>query len=158
VNDNPAIVHETLVLERNLSAPPSRVFAAVADPRVRATWTVPSDDEVLIYSATDFRPGGVDRFTCGLRTDPIHDGEVHYLEIAPDERVIYSERLSTEGSLVAISLITWELRQSGGGTRLTITDQMASLAGRGPVEGSIAGYTAALANLGTHLQTTGVAP
>jgi len=158
VNDMAAIVHDTLVLERALPAPPSRVFAALADPEIRANWTVPSDDEVLTYSATDFRCGGVDRFRCGLRADPAYDGEVRYLEIVPDERIIHSERLSTNGALIAVSLITWELKGLGDDTHLTLTDQMASLAGRGPIEGSTVGYTAALANLDAHLRTDGVAP
>lgn len=153
----PPLEHDTLTMERTLAAPPRRVFAAFADAEVRATWTVPSDDEILIYSQSDFRIGGIDRFRCGLRAAPAYEGEVRYLDIVPDERVIYSEVLSADGSPMAVSLITWELRPVGDGTRLILTDQIVSLAGHDPIEGSTVGYTAALDNLDAHLATNGAA-
>jgi uncharacterized protein YndB with AHSA1/START domain len=152
VNDTRA-KHDQLTMERTLAASRRRVFAAFADAQVRARWTVPSDDEVLTYSQSDFRTGGIDRFRCGLRSAPAYEGEVRYLDVVPDERIIYSEALWTDGSLVAVSLITWEFRSAGDGTRLILTDQMVSLAGHDLIEGSRVGYTAALDNLDEYLTT-----
>ena len=38
------VKHATIVLERRLSAPPARVFAAWADPAIRVKWDIPGHD------------------------------------------------------------------------------------------------------------------
>jgi hypothetical protein len=66
---------------------------------------------------------------------------------------VFSERLvTTAGDLLAISLVTWAVTpDDGGGTVLTITDQVTSAAGDEPIDGSWHGYTARLEHLDAHL-------
>jgi hypothetical protein len=51
-----------------------------------------------------------------------------------------------------MSLVTWAVTpDDGGGSVLTITDQVTSAAGDGPIIGSRHGYTAMLDQLDAHL-------
>jgi len=52
------MVHDTFVLEREFPVEPRRVFLAYADPAIRSLWGVPTDEEALVYSASEFRVGG----------------------------------------------------------------------------------------------------
>ena len=145
------VVHDTIRLERQLRHPPSAVFAAYADVDQRVAWTAPSDDEVVIFEAADFRVGGLDQFLCGPRNAPDFVGTTRYDHIIDDELIVFTERLAYGDQLLAMSLVTWELTPSAAGTTLVVTDQVTSLAGLGPIEGSREGYAAILDRLVTHL-------
>ncbi|WP_420452362.1 SRPBCC domain-containing protein [Ilumatobacter sp.] len=147
--------HDTLRFERDLAAPADVVFAAYADVDQRVVWSAPSDDEIVIFESHDFTVGGVDRFICGMKDDPSFAGTTRYELIVPDEVIVFSERLvTTDGQLLAMSLVTWAVEDTGsGGTLLTITDQVTSAAGDGPIDGSRHGYTAMLDQLDAFLAT-----
>mgnify|MGYP001140740641 CR=1 FL=1 len=65
----PPMKHETLVFERRFRSSPRAVFAAYADVEARARWSAPSDATAVVYSVSDFRVDGVDRFRCGDKTN-----------------------------------------------------------------------------------------
>ena len=146
-----SVVHDTICLERQLQHQPSAVFAAYADVDQRVVWTAPSDDEVVIFEADDFRVGGLDQFICGPRTAPDFVGTTRYEHIIDNELIVFTERLVHGDQLLAMSLITWALTPNGTGTTLVVTDQVTSLAGQGPVDGSRDGYAAILDRLAAHL-------
>ena len=145
------VVHDTIRLERQLRHPPSAVFTAYADVDQRVAWTAPSDDEVVIFESDDFRVGGLDQFLCGPRTAPDFVGTTRYDHIIDNELIVFTERLVHGDQLLAMSLVTWDLTPSEAGTTLVVTDQVTSLAGQGPIDGSREGYAAILERLATHL-------
>jgi uncharacterized protein YndB with AHSA1/START domain len=61
---NDKLQHATITLRHSYSALLERVSSAFADPAARASWSSPSNDE-LIYDEADFRIGGKDVFRCG---------------------------------------------------------------------------------------------
>ncbi len=142
--------HATIVLERTYRAAPERVFSEFADPLARARWSPPSDD-VLIYDQTDFRAGGRDLFRCGPKNDPKFRGETLYHLIVPNQCVVSSETLDTDGQRLAVSLSTLDFEATGEGTNLKLTLQMVSLAGAGMIEGYESGNKSALENLARRL-------
>ncbi len=148
-----AIVHDTIRFERTLAQPPHVVFAAYADIEQRVIWSAPSDDEIVIFESHDFAVGGVDHFICGLRESPSFAGTTRYEHIVDGEVIVFSERLiTTAGDLLAMSMVTWAVKPDvEGGTVLTITDQVTSTTGDGPIDGSRHGYTAMLDQLDAHL-------
>ncbi len=150
-NVSGATNHETLVFERVFHAAPERVFDALADVEKRARWGTPSDTAALVYSKSEFKAGGCDEFRCGAKDDLRYAGCVRYFEIVPNERVIFVESISTDGSLLSVSLVTWEIGPHRDGARVVITDQLASFGGAGMVTGTQMGMTAALDNLARHL-------
>ena len=151
------VVHDTLRFERHLAHPPRDVLSAYADVDQRVEWSAPSENEIVIFEEHDFRVDGVDRFICGLKESPSFRGTTRYEHIVDGEVIVFTERLvSTEGALLAMSLVTWAVAPHGDGeTTLTIIDQVTSTAGDGPIHGSRDGYGAMLDQLEAHVDNRG---
>jgi uncharacterized protein YndB with AHSA1/START domain len=140
-------LHTTLVFEREIAASLDAVFAAFADPVVRAKWGTPSDTVVVIYDQADFRDGGQDRFRCGSKTNPNIHGETRYLEITFNRRIVPTETITVDGKRLGASLTTVELTPDGKRTKLKNTTQLASFIGQDMIEGHTTGTNASLDNL-----------
>jgi uncharacterized protein YndB with AHSA1/START domain len=120
-----SIVHATFTLERTYPLPPSEVFNAWADQKVKARWFAgnPSDYEL------DFRPGGIERNSVD------HEGkhitwESLYREIVSDQRIVYTSVLAEDDAVATASLTTVEFVPDGDGTRLVLVEAGAYLDGR----------------------------
>jgi uncharacterized protein YndB with AHSA1/START domain len=148
---NRGVTHETLTFERTYRVPPQRVFAAYADVAARARWGTPSDTAAIVYSAADFSVGGQDAYRCGAKDDLRFRGITRYEDIVENQRIVYVESVSTQGKLLAVSLITWELLPHEQGTRLIVTDQLTALDGSDMSAGTRFGMNAALDNLAREL-------
>ncbi len=143
----PGVVHETVVLERTYKASPARVFAAWESVEARLRWSKPGPDTGLVYDAHDFRVGGKDIVRCGPVDDLRFQAEVHYLDIVPGQRLIFSERISEHDKPMATSMITVEFHPKGAATRQVVTMQIAALDGSDMVEGYKDGWNPTLDNL-----------
>jgi uncharacterized protein YndB with AHSA1/START domain len=141
------IVHDMIVLERDYPVPPARVFAAWADPDARRRWTPPSPGAEVVMAGGDFRVGGCEISHCGPRGNPMFQVELRYQDIVADRRIVFTERISTDGRPLAVSLVSVTLADHAGGTRLRLIDQIAALDGADMIAGSRSGYAAALDNL-----------
>jgi uncharacterized protein YndB with AHSA1/START domain len=95
-----------------LPHPPEKVWRALTDPAVLASWLMPND----------FQPRIGHRFT--FRTEPVpthgFDGIVHceVLELVPPERL----RLAWAGGGIDTT-VTWRLVPEGTGTRLFLSHE-----------------------------------
>jgi len=141
------IVHASLFFERFVPAAIDQVFAAFADPDARSEWGAPSDTAVLIYDKTDFREGGTERFRCGSKTNPDIHGTTCYLSIIPNRRIVSTETIDVKGQRLCASLISLELSDHAGNTRLRLTSQIASFTGSDMIKGHEIGNNASLDNL-----------
>ena len=139
--------HATLVFEREVPATVERVFEAFASAKSRSDWGAPSDTAIIIYDQDDFREGGEDRFRCGSKTNPNIHGTTRYLEIIPNRRIVSSETISMDGQRLCASLVTLELTQSGGVTKLRSTSQVASFIGQDMISGTEVGNNSSLNSL-----------
>ena len=121
-----SVAHSTFTLERTYDRPPARVFAAWADPGLKARWFGGGTDDAPIDLDMDFRVGGQE-------TDRSEPGAyvARYHEIVPDERIVFTYDLSFGGPLVSVSLATVEFHAAdgGSGTHLTYTEHGAFLDG-----------------------------
>ena len=52
-----------------------------------------------------------------------------YFDVIPDERLVFSYEMHMDDRKISVSLATFELKQAGSGTRLTLTEQGAFLDG-----------------------------
>jgi len=148
--------HATFTLERVYDASPERVFHAFTDHDARQRWFFKTDSWAL-HEHTDggarigaressrFSPPGAD---VQITNDSI------YLDIIPNERLIFAYGMTIEGKPISASLATVELRAEGKGTRLVFTEQGAYLDGSGEtgVEGREEGTRAMLEDLGRELE------
>jgi uncharacterized protein YndB with AHSA1/START domain len=144
--------HGTVVFERTYDAPIARVYAALADPVARASWSAPSDTAIFVYDEADFRVGGRDVFRCGSRTDPRYRGETRYHDIVPERRIVSTEVISELDKPLSAAVTTLELEREGERTKLKLTVQVVSLDGPGMIEGTETGYAGALDNLEHYLE------
>lgn len=140
------IVHDTLITERGITAPPAAVWAAYADPAKRARWSVPAG-ESMVFDEADFTESGHDRYRCGpLETLPFH-AHVHYITIVPRALIVYTETVRAQGRPLATGVIIWDFEAAPTGTNVTITSHIVSFVGHGMIDGNRHGHLKALAQL-----------
>ncbi len=124
-----SVTHATFVVERRYDASPARVFAAWADPAVKARWFVGPDDWESSDHELDFRVGGREISRGGLPGGPVYAYEGRYQDIVPDERIVVAYDMHLDQTRISVSLATVELKPAGAGSRLTYTEQGAFLDG-----------------------------
>ncbi len=124
-----AVTHSTFVIERRYEVAPARVFAAWADPTIKARWFAGPEEWDRQGFEQDFRVGGRETNRGGPPGGPVHVFEARYHEIVPDERIVFAYDLSLDERLISVSLVTVELRPEGAGTRMVFTEQGAFLDG-----------------------------
>ena len=143
----PSVVRKTVVIERTYKASPARVFAAWESVEARLRWSKPYPNTGLVYDAHDFRVGGKDIVRCGPADDMRFQAEVHYLDIVPGKRLIFSERINEAGKPMATALLTVEFFANGKDTHQVVTMQIAALDASDMIEGYKEGWEPTLDNL-----------
>jgi uncharacterized protein YndB with AHSA1/START domain len=144
--------HGTVVVERTLEVPVSRVYAAFADAKERASWGAPSDTAVFIYDEADFRIGGRDLARCGPKEDPRFRVEARYVDIVDERRVVWTEAIRDVDRPLAANITTLELQPNGRCTRMKVTVQVTSFVGPGMFKNIKAGHEGSLANMARYLE------
>ena len=143
------LAHDTLTFTRHFNAPPTRLFAAFADPREREIWSAPSPTAEVRIETSDFRTGGRETARCGGKGDLRWRLSTVYHTVVSDRLVSFTEELWEGDTLLTVALITFDFAPDGSGTNLTLTDQVTSFVGADAIHGHRQGYTAALGNLST---------
>ena len=110
--------HSTFTIDRHFPQPPAKVFAAFADPAMKARWLMAPEH----HHELDFRVGGREVATGGqLRF------EATYRDIVDGERIVYCATLHDGDKLSTVSQTTVEFVADGDGTRLVLIEQGAYL-------------------------------
>lgn len=147
------VQHGSFTIERLFDATPAQVFAAWANPEIKQRWFVCNDDS---WGPTehqlDFRVGGRELNSGGPRNGPIHVYDARYEDIVPGTRIVLAYTMTLGETRISASLLTVELLPAGSGTRLVLTEQIAVLDSRYPVEGREHGTRELLDNLDAELR------
>jgi uncharacterized protein YndB with AHSA1/START domain len=106
-------------MTRLFDAPRELVFEAMSKPRhVKRWWGCLGEGYSVPVCEIDLRPGGAWRF---VNRHPGGEAAFHgeYLEITPPQRVVFTEIF--EDFPDSVSVVTSDLTDEGGKTRLTVT-------------------------------------
>jgi uncharacterized protein YndB with AHSA1/START domain len=123
------VTHGTFSLERTYPAPRSLVYQAFATLEGKAAWFEGGDGYTLVERRFDFREGGSERATGRWDSGTVSQFDATYLDIVPEERIVYAYEMRLDGVKISVSLATLEFKPAGQGTRLLITETGAFLDG-----------------------------
>lgn len=147
-----ALTHATFCVERVYDASPARVFHAFTDRDARMRWFFRVHDWTL-HAHSGGEPG-VGKAESSRFSPPgaevIITNDSLYLDVVPNERVIYAYAMTLAGAPLSSSLSTVEFQPEGKGTRLVFTEQGVYLDGN--VDGRIEGSEGLMARLGEELE------
>lgn len=129
------VIHATFTVERTYAASPARVFGAFADPVKKQQWFKGPDAWGKPDQKFDFRVGGEEHSIGGPPGEPPHRFYNRYLEIIPEERIVYAYWMHHGEPLASASVATIEFRFEGGKTKVTITEMGAFVDGYYSAEG-----------------------
>jgi uncharacterized protein YndB with AHSA1/START domain len=120
--------HE-IVLTRTFDAPRRLVFKAWTEPQHVRHW-YGCTTHALTVCEIDLSVGGAWRYTMRAPDGSLHTMQGRYREIAPPDRLVYTEQYVTAGFASGEALVTVSFAESGGRTTLTSTILHASRADR----------------------------
>lgn len=119
----PDAQHDTFTLERRYAAAPARVYRALTDPRAKAAWFAGPPGWEEHERVMDARVKGAERVVGRHPSGMVSAFDAVYMDLVPNERVIFAYTMHLDGQLISCSLATWELHADGTGTRLVLTEQ-----------------------------------
>jgi len=150
-----AVVHDTIVIERDFPVAPDKVYAAWSDAAQRARWHFPgTDDWELAEFDQDFRVGGHERARFGPKGASHLREEGRFLDIVPNKRIVSAGTMHDDEVRISMTLCTVEFVSDGDGTLLKLTDQSAFLDGRERPDERRSGWGAVLDRLAHFLRGT----
>jgi uncharacterized protein YndB with AHSA1/START domain len=120
-----SVTHGTFTLERTYPATPERVFAAWSSAEAKNPWFGEGDDFLSLTReyTLDFRVGGHERLEGLLPSGKAFLYEATYQDVVDGARFIADYEVSIDGRRTSVSLMTVELSEVAGGTRLVLTEQ-----------------------------------
>ena len=123
------VTHASFVIDKTFPHPVSKVFAAFAEPALRARWQSPErgarpGDHIEF----EFRGGGYERARWMMGDDTPFPGAVIsseglFLDIIDQRRIVSASNMMMNGTPFSGSLLSFEFAEDGAGTRLTCTHQ-----------------------------------
>ncbi|WP_373046992.1 SRPBCC family protein [Vulgatibacter sp.] len=123
------VIHKSFTVERTYPTTAARVFRAFSDPEKKRRWFAEGEGfEVQRYSL-DFRVGGFERTLFRPEGGPPMTNDCVYLDIVPNERLVFAYSMTFDGAPMSSSLGTMELLPAGDGTLLRLTEHTAYVDG-----------------------------
>jgi len=131
-------------IKRLWAASPERIFRAWSNSDLKTQWfRGPPEQWTEVRRSMDFRVGGLEvaegRFDNGMTT--LFEARYHVIE--PNYRLIYVYDLHLSDEFHSVTLSSLDLRQDGGKTHVSYTEQIVFMDGKDGVEKRRVGTEAA---------------
>jgi uncharacterized protein YndB with AHSA1/START domain len=127
---SPAVIHTSFTIERTYPTTAARVFRAHADPEWKRRWFAEGEGFIVDSYTLDFRIGAFERSRFHFGAEgPAMTYDAVFLDILPNERIVFAYAMAVAGRPMSSSLSTIELVASGSGTTLRVTEHTAFLDG-----------------------------
>ncbi|WP_219834829.1 SRPBCC family protein [Paenibacillus sp. R14(2021)] len=140
-----SVNNDTFFIARTYKAAPERVFAAWADPALKANWFPKAD-------VFDFRIGGLEIIQMAAPDGTVFKSTATFHEIVPSNRIIYTMTIDMGERRISVGLITIEFKPEGTGTQLVYTEQCVFLDGMDSADIHREGANDFLDKLGAELE------
>lgn len=121
--------HTSFEIVRDLPASPARAFAAWAEPEAKRSWFACHDDWPSVEYELDFRVGGRERSVVAVPSGARHVFAALYLDIVPEQRLIYAYDMRIDERRISASLATVTFAANRRGTRMRFVEQAVFLDG-----------------------------
>jgi uncharacterized protein YndB with AHSA1/START domain len=131
--------HYEFVIERGLATKLDRAFRAFSEEKSKRQWFACDEEMEIVEYSLDFRPGGMEVNRIRSPSGEEHLFLGHYLDIVPQERIIYCYSMHVAEIRLSASLVTIVFRSNGASTLMTYTEHIALLDGHQPLEERIRG-------------------
>src|SRR5690606_32605919 len=118
----------TLTFEREVAVPVSVLWQVWTAPSARAVWAPPAPSVEVEFLEADTKVGGREVSLCKVAGQPDIRCECGWLELQPAVRSVNYEVISSEGVTQSVALVTADLDDMDGRSRLVVTVQLSSLA------------------------------
>ena len=117
-----SITHASFTITRHWKASPARVFAAFADQQKKDAWFGGGPDCTPMGRSFDFREGGKEYEAGRWKDGVVSKFDCTYLDIVPNERIIYSYVMHLDDRKISVSQAAIELHPDGAGTKFVLTE------------------------------------
>ena len=108
----------SLSIVRKLDVAPGKVWRAITEPEMLKQWMAPGDEFKIPVAEAELRVGGRYHIVMNAPDGQVHDVSGVYREIVPNKKLVYT--WAWKSTPERESLVTIELRPSGGGTEFTL--------------------------------------
>lgn len=149
---NDTVTHRTFSIERTYPVTPTRVFAAFADPVIKRRWFVEGEGWDIDEYTTDFQVGGHEISRFRFQGGPPISNDTLYLDIVPEQRLIFTYTMAFRGDIFSASLATITFASTEAGTRMVYTEQGTFIGDPEQAIGREMGCQELMDKLGTELE------
>jgi uncharacterized protein YndB with AHSA1/START domain len=143
--------HATFVIERTYPVPVEAVWHALSDSDARDQWFSGGAEFEAREKSHEFRVGGHGSEEGQWHGGPQSRFHSTYTDIVELRRIVFTYDMWVDGQHLSTSLTTIALKNDGGQTRLTYTEQGVHFDGLDSVEGREEGTQGILDQLGSYL-------
>lgn len=117
-----SVTHASFTITRHWEASPARVFAAFADQQKKDLWFGGGAEWTPVSRSFDFREGGKETAAGRWKSGVVSKFDCIYLDIVPNQRIIYSYVMHLDDRKISVSQAAIELHPDGEGTRFVLTE------------------------------------
>jgi uncharacterized protein YndB with AHSA1/START domain len=117
-----SVTHASFTITRHWKASPARVFAAFADQQKKDLWFGGGAEWTPVSRSFDFREGGKEHAAGRWKSGVVSKFDCIYLDIVPNQRIIYSYVMHLDDRKISVSQQAIELHADGEGKKFVLTE------------------------------------